>query len=691
MRAILLIAFSLALIVPQTWAQNTWISAPDMARTRQRHSATLMADGKLFVSGGAYDFWGEAAANTCEIYDPWLEVWSNTASMSVARSSHTATLLPNGKILVTGGYNGGGYALSSAEIYDPTTDTWTTSASMSYGRYRHQAVVLNSDSILIVGGRQGNVDGGGAMNIWAPVSTCEIYRISDDTWFAAAPLNETRVESGLAMLPDGRVLAAGGINDTLIISDWGQPASRTCEVYDPVVDTWTYTDSLASARNFVRLVTLDNNSVLSIGGEFDQYALPDCQLYDASSSTWIAADSLVDPRIVTEPVKLPNGDVISVGGWHYLWDSQTSTAEYYVVNDNHWEALPTMSVDRGWHTATMLGNGDILVAGGTTARGEPLKSCEIYRVNQDLLFSIAAISDLPADEGGAVRVFWNPHPSDRAGASSDVASYSVYLSDEAKGTAIPVIGQGKWRLVATRIADGLRRYNANAASLETSTIGSLAESQYVVVANMKNDTKEVTPPASGVSFDNRGPARVANVRSDVAQQRSTLSWQRPSSDDVDRYEVYRGSTPTFPLDRASLIATTTDPTYDVSGASGVDYYRIRAIDRNSNAGLASVPLNAKLSDASSVVTLSNKLTVGLAYPLPAQTSAIVPVTIAYPASATITVYDHLSRVIASMSHFALSTGTNNIRLDLTRMPNGVYMCSVSVDGVSRWAAVTVAR
>src|SRR5688572_15061769 len=120
MRTSLLLAVcALLLTALPASAQNAWISAPDMAMTRQRHTATLMADGKLFIAGGAYDFWGEIAAETCEIYDPWFETWTSAASMSVARSSHTATLLPNGKILVTGGYNGGGYALSSSEIYDP--------------------------------------------------------------------------------------------------------------------------------------------------------------------------------------------------------------------------------------------------------------------------------------------------------------------------------------------------------------------------------------------------------------------------------------------------------------------------------------------------------------------------------------------------------------------------------------------
>lgn len=669
------------------FAQSNWISATDMSSTRQRHSATLLSDGRLLISGGALDFWGEVASATCEIYDPATEAWSSAGAMTVARSSHTSTLLPNGKVLVTGGYNGGGYALSSAEIYDPVTDQWTSTTSMTYGRYRHQAVVLNADSILIIGGRQGNVDGHGVMNIWAPVSTCEIYRISDGLMLAAAPMNETRVESGIALLPDGRVLVAGGINDTLVISDWGQPASKTCEIYDPVVDTWSYTDSLQSPRNFVRLVTLDDNHVLSVGGEFDQYALYDSEIYNVYTGTWNLTDSMSSPRIVTEVVKLPGGGVMSIGGWSYLWSSQTNTAEYFTPETTNWNTVESMSIDRGWHTATMLDNGDILVAGGTSSRGNALASCEIYRVNSLSTFSIAAVGDAPSDEGGFVRVFWNPHPQDVRGASA-VSGYSVYVRDD-QGTQLEGTDGGTWKVVASTDARGLRRYALNVPSPETSSSEVRRTREYVVAAIRGTSVLRVTPSVTGSAFDNKGPAQVKTLRAVPENSRALLTWQGPASTDVDHYEVFRGTSPDFVMNATTLIGTSTTSTLQAPTSEG--YFRVRAVDRASNAGVPSAPVTLDGINASPGTDGVRSISIGSAHPIPAADMLVVPVTSSQSCRASIRIVDALSREVATLSSYALAPGMNAVRIDVSGVAPGSYLCFIAIDGKLHSTRFVVAR
>jgi hypothetical protein len=670
-------------------AQDSWISGPDMAMTRQRHSATLLSDGRLLVAGGAYDFWGEAATATCEIFDPTTETWSSAASMSVARSSHTATLLPSGKVLVTGGYNGGGYALSSAELYDPTNDQWSTLDAMSYGRYRHQAIVLNSDEILVVGGRQGNIDGGGAMTIWAPVSTCEIYHVSTDTWSAAASMNEVRVECGLALLPDGRVLAAGGINDTLVISDWGQPASQTCEIYDPVTDAWTTTDWLQSARNFVRLVTLDDNTVLSVGGEYDQFALYDSEIYDVYNATWSQTDSLGSPRIVAEVLKLPNGDVMTIGGWAYLWSSQTSTVETYSVNDADWSPLASLSVDRGWHTATLLGNGDIIVAGGTGSNGQPLQSTEIYRMNSGA-FAIAAISDAPGDEGGFVRVVWNPHQMDRRGASGSVGGYAIYLRDDVDGEPVAGAPSGKWRMVGSTEARGLKRYALTVASTATSTPHDRRPSEYFVAAIGGGDNVAFTGIERGAAFDNRGPAPATALRATAAGSSVELAWTGSSSEDVDHYEVFSGDVPGFAIDESSRIGTTSSATFAASGTAG-RYIRVRAIDHASNPGPATPPVNVDGTTIAPVLPVIYSFSVGNAYPLPTSGGTTIPVVLPAPATVTVTLVDELSRVVARIDGLELAAGRNPVRLELGSLPPGAYTCTVRAGTRLESTRVTIVR
>ncbi|CAF1468109.1 unnamed protein product [Adineta ricciae] len=131
---------------------DNWTTANSMSIARYQHTATMLSNGKVLVTGGAYT--SVVYLNTAEVYDPFTGNWTTANSMSIARYQHTATMLSNGKVLITGGWNDGG-SVNGAEIYDPSTDSWTPANNMSISRYQHTATMLSSGKVLVTGGQNG--------------------------------------------------------------------------------------------------------------------------------------------------------------------------------------------------------------------------------------------------------------------------------------------------------------------------------------------------------------------------------------------------------------------------------------------------------------------------------------------------------------------------------------------------------
>jgi hypothetical protein len=197
-------------------ATGTWSPTGSMGQARDTHTATLLPDGRVLVAGG--EGANGAMLSSAELYDPSTGIWSPTGSLSQAREFHTATVLPDGRVLEAGGYSGGASRtrLSSAELYDPATGTWSQTGSMSQGRSLHGAALLPNGKVLVAGGYDGNV----------ATASAELYDPSTGTWSPTGSLSQARYFHTVTALPDGQVLVAGGGSQhTLASAELYDPAA----------------------------------------------------------------------------------------------------------------------------------------------------------------------------------------------------------------------------------------------------------------------------------------------------------------------------------------------------------------------------------------------------------------------------------------------------------------------------------
>ena len=277
-------------------ATGTWMATGGMLQERRDHSATMLMNGKVLVAGGrpAVMVPGAAYIDSSELYDPAKGTWKATGRMNSGHSWHRATLLANGKVLVTGGSGQGTFSVSSAELYDPATERWTITTSMGSPRWGHTSTLLPDGKVLVAGGWSGT-----------NFSGSEIYDPASAEWSTTGLMYDGRYGHTATLLSNGTVLVAGG-------SPWGDP--EACEIYEPTSRHWNKTGSVVNMGWIDSAQLLPNGKVI-VTGEAAAYRY-NSMLYDPGSGIWASTSSMNFDREASSATLLPNGRVLVAGGYN---------------------------------------------------------------------------------------------------------------------------------------------------------------------------------------------------------------------------------------------------------------------------------------------------------------------------------------------------------------------------------------
>jgi hypothetical protein len=346
-------------------------------------TATLLRDGRVLVAGGcssATDTQACVHTATAEIYDPTSGTFTRTGSMTVERAGHTATLLRDGRVLITGGHHVSADPLASAELYDPSTGRFTPTGSMSTPREGSTAVLLKNGKVFVFGG---------AADGTALADFGELYDPSTGQFKRSTP-TAVRHDSGtVTLLVDGRVLIAGGtgpVMDGGAVDEVFDAGATSAELYDPLTDTFSPAGAMVMPRSEARAALLPDGRVFIVGGlTSDKLTLTNPEvpasvneIYDPATARFVASGPTPDVDGTVTP--LADGRVLLTGTLGYMGLIESVKAELLDPRTRELTPAGAMVTPR-WGCATVvLKDGRVLLVGGLRDQPDPhdVAEVEIY-------------------------------------------------------------------------------------------------------------------------------------------------------------------------------------------------------------------------------------------------------------------------------------------------------------------------
>ncbi|MCO5170020.1 MAG: kelch motif-containing protein [Planctomycetes bacterium] len=378
---------------------TTRLVASTLASTLVAGLATATAGCNTGSSGGGKAFFGPGStgANPGATPGPGggggggLGTFSSAPALGAPRAQQTATTLPDGRVLVTGGTDGNG-TYQTSEIFDPVANAWTpldqlaptpADAAMNHNgfataRQLHTATLLGNGRVLIAGGLGVEVQ-----NQFAALTTCFLFEPTTNTFTQTGAMPQGRGWHLATLLSNGEVLVAGGVDAQL-------STVTPSATYNPTTGQWTASGNSA-ARSFGAMVTVGGQTVIVGGCELGQNngqlaitGLPNpiVERYDVQARTFGQGPTNVGHRLYYSAAVSSGGRALFAGGQGVNGQNLAlaDTTEYYDPQQNDFVQGPQLNEGRdSAEIAEIGGSADMLIVGGLDDQGGPMASAEIYQ------------------------------------------------------------------------------------------------------------------------------------------------------------------------------------------------------------------------------------------------------------------------------------------------------------------------
>jgi hypothetical protein len=360
-------------------APTAMASARSMGVTivdRDNNSATCDV---VFAGGGTGSLTSASGLVSSELWDYRRMRMVPGPAMTAARSLHVGVQLADGRTLLIGGANAAGGALASCEIYDPTTNSFSATGAMASPRVLHAACRLADGRVMVAGGTNTLLpDVTSALA--GGLSSVEIWSPSTGAWTAANPIGGRRIALALTRLPDGQIMASGGIQFAPVFGVPNAATVNAVQRWNPANGAWSNGPNMNQPRcgHHTSQALLADGRVLFTGS----YNIPSiatastatpgngAELFSPATNTWTTTP-MPTARVLHTTTRLGDGRIVVAGGSQGTLVATAPIAGVDVFNPatNTWTTTPPLTSPRAGHCAELMPDGTLVLFGGQSSSG----------------------------------------------------------------------------------------------------------------------------------------------------------------------------------------------------------------------------------------------------------------------------------------------------------------------------------